>query len=37
VPRFFATPDQRDVKLTAAFNTFQQRPALIAAHVARFR
>lgn len=34
---FFATPDQRDAKLTATFNTFQRRPALIAAHVARFR
>jgi len=27
-------PDQRDTKLTATFNTFQRRPALIAAHVA---
>jgi hypothetical protein len=29
--------DQRDAKLTATFNTFQRRPALISAHVARFR
>lgn len=34
---FFVTPDQRDAKLTATFNTFQRRPALIAGHVARFR
>jgi hypothetical protein len=34
---FFVTPDQRDAKLTATFVTFQRRPALIAAHVARFR
>jgi hypothetical protein len=34
---FFVTPDQRDAKLTATFNVFQRRPALIAAHVARFR
>ena len=34
---FFVTPDQRDAKLTATFTTFQRRPALIAAHVARFR
>jgi len=33
---FFVTPDQRDAKLTATFTTFQRRPALIAAHVARF-
>lgn len=34
---FFATPDQRDAKLAATFATFQRRPALIAAHVARFQ
>jgi hypothetical protein len=34
---FFVTPDQRDAKLTATFNAFQRRPALIAAHVARFQ
>jgi transposase len=33
---FFVTPDQRDAKLTATFMTFQRRPALVAAHVARF-
>jgi hypothetical protein len=27
---------KRDAKLTATFNAFQRRPALIAAHVVRF-
>jgi len=34
---FFVTPDQRDAKLTDTFNAFQRRPALIVAHVTRFR
>ena len=34
---FFVMPDQRDAKLTATFNAFQRRPALIAAHVVRFQ
>lgn len=34
---FFLTPDQRDAKLTETFQVFQRRPAVISAHVARFR
>jgi transposase len=34
--RFFATTTERDTALTATFETFQKRPALVAGHVARF-
>jgi len=34
---FFVMPYQRDAKLTASFNAFQRRPALIAARVVRLQ
>jgi transposase len=35
--RFYATTNERDSALRATFRKFQRRPALIAAHVARFQ
>ena len=35
--RFFPTTDERDDALVRTFKTFQRRPGLIAAHVARFQ
>jgi transposase len=35
--RFYRTTDERDGALRKTFRTFQRRPALIDAHVARFR
>ena len=35
--RFYETTQQRDNALRATFKTFQRRPSLIAAHVARYR
>jgi hypothetical protein len=35
--RFYATTDERDTALRGTFRKFRQRPALIAAHVARYR
>ena len=35
--RFYATVAERDAGLTAAFEAFRRRPALIAGQVARFR
>lgn len=35
--RFYATTDERDSALCRTFRRFRRRPALIAAHVARYR
>ncbi len=35
--RFYETTTERDAALRTTFTTFQRRPALIAAHVARFQ
>jgi len=35
--RFYATTDERDAALTEAFESFQQEPSLIDAHVAVYR
>lgn len=35
--RFYATTDERDTALTEAFESFQQEPSLIDAHVAVYR
>lgn len=34
--RFYRTTDERDAALTTTFTTFDRRPTMIAAHVARF-
>ena len=34
--RFYKTTDERDAALCATFSTFQEKPSLIANHVARF-